>query len=148
MNVRPARVTDAKTIAHLTQGLCEHHGDTSSLTAETIASLIDQAGFLTFATCGDPVVGYVAYYRVTQLHAQEFGLYVHHLYVEPDARGQGIGQKLMTYVEQQALAGGMTYVQVSADPDNQMASAYLSMDYEESPPNTARRFLKNLKSHP
>ena len=53
------------------------------------------------------------------------------LYVRPDARRQGVGQALLTAVEERCRARGISYVEVQTD--DEAAPFYAALGYEPEP---------------
>jgi diamine N-acetyltransferase len=69
---------------------------------------------------------------------------LHHLYVQKDLRGQGIGRALVRAAEAVADALGARSLSVSSMPENDMAGqVYLAMGFRESG-SQMRRFRRDF----
>jgi len=69
---------------------------------------------------------------------------LHHLYVQKDLRGQGVGRALVEAANDVARGLGARFLTVATMPDNPAAGlAYLACGFREEPVS-ARRFVRPL----
>lgn len=98
----------------------------SSLAQEHLAT--QSGGEVIFATAwaGDEPLGW----GMLDLRESDLQPELSHLWVFPEARRQGVGRALTTWLEQRAAEEGYTEVFLLVDPDNSKAiPLYLDLDY-------------------
>jgi GNAT superfamily N-acetyltransferase len=146
--IRKASPSDLPALLSLVEGLAAHHEDIPRLTAKTLAA--DLFGpvpwfhvFVAEAAGGD-LIGYAALLPLARLYHGERGLDLHHLYVAPEARGQGIGSALLAASEAHGRELGCSYLIIGTHADNSAAHAFYTAQAYRPIPNPAKRFLKNL----
>lgn len=142
--IRPALPGDLPAIADMIAALVLHHGDTSSITPNTLSR--DVFGnpawlkILVAQNSSGALAGYAALQPRYRLQFGQRGLDLHHLFVQPDHRGQGLGKRLINASLAMAHGMGCQALTVGTDPDNGPAKAmYTHMGFN-SVPLTGNRF--------
>lgn len=106
-DIRPARASDADALFELARLFPTPTPPTrSQFDAGLAARLHDSAAITLVASVADRLAGYVAGYWHATFYAGGPVAWVDELFVEPSARGRGIGQRLMAAFEGQARASG------------------------------------------
>jgi len=131
--------------------LTKHHGDEARLTPENLAR--DFFGPVAWyhglvALRGPDVVGYAATLPLGRLGYGERGLELHHLFVDPTARHQGVGRQLVRAVETLGRNLGCTYVMIGTHPDNHAAQGYYQHLGYAPHASLAKRFSKRMDIAP
>ncbi|MCY1127638.1 GNAT family N-acetyltransferase [Frigidibacter sp. RF13] len=147
--VRPIRVTDIVTVVAMIRALAAHHGDTAAVTAETlIRDSLDDPPWCRILVAGAPdgPVGYAAFLPLHLLQYSRRGLDMHHLYVEPDWRGRGVGARLVDAGIGLARLVGCSYLSVGTAPGNDPAEAFYLKRGFEARPVTGGRFRLSLEA--
>ncbi len=117
--------------------LASHHGDTASASAEQLVR--DAFGerpwiYVLVAELAGRICGYAALCGLIQLQFGARGLDMHHLFVEADLRGRGLGVALIKGATMKARALDCQYLSVGTHPDNLDAQAfYLAQGFERRP---------------
>lgn len=145
IHVREFRMTDAPDVVRMMRGLALHHGQTSKLHEDFLRDAANmtpilvarggkserQIGFLTFA----PEVFLeqnAAYYRLTRL------------YVDKEARDQGVARALVRAVAQRAMKRKITGLSLSFRRANEGLEGFyqkLGFDINLDHPTTAQAWL-------
>lgn len=127
--------------------LAEHHGDRPMVTAQDVRrDVLGSDSWLTIFVARavrQELVGYGAVYPIAQLQFGVRGLELHHLYVTPARRGEGIGRRLIAKSVDHARQNGCAYVAVGTDPDNHQAGkVYLAAGFAKRPEVGPRYVLR------
>ncbi|WP_417675802.1 GNAT family N-acetyltransferase [Pseudodonghicola sp.] len=125
--IRAAEPADTPAILRMAGRLAAHHGDDCGLTADHIARDVfapEPLICLLVAEAQTGLIGYAGLFGIAQFHFGRRGLELHHLFVEAEGRGQGVGQALIRASLTAAQGQGCSYVMVGTDPDNLAAQAF------------------------
>lgn len=133
--IRPARWTDSKQLFAMVNQLAAHHGDTPRASLEQMR--MDLFGSTPWAMAlvaprGEELVGYVMLFRLYRAQFGERGMNLHHLFVAPSARGQGLGRALVAAAAQAARSAACSFLVVGTQGDNRPATN-LYRDFGFSP---------------
>ena len=121
VDIRAMTVDDLSEVVEMAQGLAAHHGDTATLTLETLArDALGPAPWITvlMAQSGDAVAGYAALCPLAQMQFGVRGMDMHHLFVRDAFRGQGVGTALIRASVSEAKSQNCRYLMVGTHPDN------------------------------
>lgn len=144
--IRPVAPGDMPALAALVAGLGAHHGDSVAPDQGALArDVLGPAPWLRVlvAESGGALVGYAALCPRAQLQFGVRGIDIHHLYVAPDARGWGLGRRLIDACLDLATTLGCGFVTVDAAPENRSAQAvYTACGFERFDPDAARFRLR------
>lgn len=143
--IRRACPGDAAALLAMVEGLAAHHGDTATLTAETLARDVftDPPWVRVFVADADRLVGYAALVPLAKFQAGERGMDIHHLFVDPERRGQRIGRALVDAAIAEAQALGCRSITIGTHADNHDAQArYLAMGFQPAIPPGPRFRLR------
>lgn len=130
IDIRPVVDTDLPHILKMVHALAVHHGDPvvvtlGDLKRDFFGSHPWVHGLIAVGQ------GYAALCPLAQVQYGVRGMDVHHLYVEPEARGHGVGRALMDAAQRYAQGLGCRYLTVGTHPDNDAAQAmYRAIGYE------------------
>ena len=122
--IRPAGRKDATRLLEMIAALAAHHGDTATVTARTLERDLFGPSACSAALVADRagrLMGYALLAPSLHLH---FGLRIlelHHLFVDPDHRGDGIGRLLVAASVAEARRQDCERVHVSTHSDNRRA---------------------------
>jgi GNAT superfamily N-acetyltransferase len=149
--VRPAAPADADALVGLIrQFSLEEGGRQSPLAAAELVALTCASPprfFAQVAELGDALVGYAAYFPSYDTDHAAKGFYLQDLYVQPPARGQGIGRALMAAVARACLAEGGQYLFWNALQSNQAGRAfYRHLGAREEPVVTLSLLAEPLRT--
>ena len=138
LSIRPAKAGDLPQVLEMIRALAAHHGDCATLTHQTLERdvLCDTPWItvLVAETLGG-MLGYAALCPLVQLQFGLRGMDMHHLYVVPEVRGQGIGSALIHASIAQAGRKGCRYMTVGTNPENTIAAeVYRAAGFEALPP--------------
>ena len=151
VQIRALEQSDLTALLAMVAALTKHHGDKARLTPESLAR--DFFGPVAWyhglvAVRGPDVVGYAATLPLGRLGYGERGLELHHLFVEPTARHQGVGRQLVLAVETMGRNLGCTYVKIGTHPDNDAAQGYYQHLGYAPHASLAKRFSKRMDIAP
>ncbi|WP_420011083.1 N-acetyltransferase family protein [Tateyamaria sp.] len=128
MKIRPLIPADLNDLQRMINGLAAHHGDVAlPLGPEMLENLVSVTPWFTVLVAEVPdgkVTGYAAMLPTGQLQFGRLGIDIHHLFVEPEARGSGTGRALVQACIRHAKAQGCTYVSVGTHPDNRIVHRF------------------------
>ncbi len=134
VTIRHAQPRDLQHLLKMIQALAYFHGDLPKLTLQTLEkTLFSPAPAMSalVAESDDKLVGYATLYPLFQLHFGILGRELHHMFVEADIRGQGIGRALIEASIADAKSYGCSYLSVGTHPDNIAAQdMYLAKGFE------------------
>ena len=151
VTIRPLRGQDLKAIVCLIEGLALFHDDVARIDPDTLArdALSDDPWLrVIVAEREDALVGYAALLRTAQLQFGARGMDLHHIFVVPNARRQGVGQALLTEARAIARAEHCTYLTVGTDPINDRAAAFYQRNGMTRRPQQGPRFIARLDQPP
>lgn len=138
LNIRPLIPADLTEVLEMVQALAAHHGDTATLTLETLTrDALGDAPWLRFlvAEQGRRLIGYAALCPMAQLQFGARGMDMHHLFVAHDQRGTGVGRALIAETLSVCRALGCVAVTVGTDPKNVAAArVYQTAGFKPVPP--------------
>lgn len=144
--IRPVAPGDLPALVALVTALGAHHGDTVEPDPGALArDVLGPTPWLRVlvAEAGGTLAGYAALCPRAQLQFGLRGIDIHHLYVVPDARGWGLGRKLIEASLELATMLGCGYVTVDAAPENRAAqAAYEACGFQRFHPEAARFRLR------
>lgn len=124
--IRVATPEDAEAIAAMTRALSDHTGDTDihKGTGDDLRAAFAHVRAL-IADTGSTAVGMVLFFPYYSTIRGEMGLYVQDLYVDPSARGAGLGRRLLADAAKAAQAEwNARFLILSAARDNEAALAF------------------------
>jgi len=146
--IRPVRAADAFGLLQMVRALAAHHGDVAQLGLDRLMQDVigPKRHFdVLVAEQGGALVGYAALQAIGRLQDGARGADLHHLYVAPDQRGQGVGRLLLDAAQQAATRQGATYLRVSAHVENVDAQGfYRATGWVERPVSEAVVFGRAL----
>lgn len=126
IEIRPAVATDAAAIATLLRALADSLGVADE--CHTSTQSLHRYGFgpdalfqSLLAWQEGQAVGLALYFREFSSWLCEPGVYLQDLYVAPTLRGSGLGRRLVTAVQAEVAALGVTYMRLSAHATNSEA---------------------------
>jgi ribosomal protein S18 acetylase RimI-like enzyme len=141
---RPAAPADLPDLVRMIRALAAHHGDASGIDEASLAGLaFGPHPAVTLLVAGEPghLRGYAALVPLLRLQFGQRGADLHHLWVEPQHRRQGIGKALIAQACATAQAGGAAYLTVGTHPDNHQAQAlYPRLGFQPASPHGPRFF--------
>ena len=99
IELRDVAKTDAPRLLSMVRALADHHGDVPEVSSEALER--DIFGeipwvYVVVSEVEGEIVGYAALAPLAQLHAGVRGIDMHHLFVEKEFRGIGIGRRLIS----------------------------------------------------
>ena len=146
ITIHPATKPDLPTILSMVHALAAHHEDTPDLSLRTlkrdILGIPPWATTLIAKTQAHPI-GYVTLCPLIQLQWGARGMDMHHLFVQPDWRGQGVATRLINAAIKTAAGMGCTYMTVGTHPDNHSAQQlYLNARFSPLPDRGPRFSIK------
>jgi len=129
LEIRPARAEDAPALHALMRALARHEGADAALRIDLPALRRDGFGpqprfHALLAEVAGSVVGYVSYAIVYSIWAGSTIIAIDDLYVEPNHRSCGAGQRLMEEVRATCIRDGHGYVRWTVERDNPRAIAF------------------------
>lgn len=136
--IRPAGPEDLSTVLDMISQLADYHGDIATVSSEELAR--DSLGArpwvrILLAEEQGEVLGYVALTPWAQMQFGVRGMDMHHLFVVPHARAQGVGRALITASGRLAQRAGCHYLSVGTHPDNRLAQdIYRGMGFDALDP--------------
>lgn len=138
LTIRPATRRDLAAIARMIAALAAHHGDVVAVDADLLCrDALGPGRWIDVLVARTPsgVVGYAMTHRWYRGTAGQRGLELHHLYVEADHRGAGVGRRLIETVIARARAQHCSFVSIGTAPGNTAAQAiYRHLGFDASPP--------------
>ncbi|EAR51212.1 hypothetical protein OG2516_14396 [Oceanicola granulosus HTCC2516] len=143
LRVRPFAYADLPELDRMVHALAAHHGDAAGHSRDKLFADVTGAEpplrVLIAEFEGRPR-GYAALSVLLRLHCARHGMELHHLYVDAEARGQGVGRALLQASVVLARDAGASQLVVATHPDNPEAQAYYPAAGFELWPSRAPRF--------
>lgn len=137
LTLRRVEARDLPALLEMVRALALHHGDPPECTEAALArDVLGPAPWLQVLVAQrDGLEGYAAMCPLAQLQYGVRGMDMHHLFVVPYARGQGVGRALIDGAVKLARGQGCRYVTVGTHPDNRPAAAvYRAAGFDDLPP--------------
>jgi ribosomal protein S18 acetylase RimI-like enzyme len=149
ISIRSVTHGELPRLLEMIHALAAHHGDTATLTLDELRRDVRGASpwfKVLVAARREEFVGYAAMSRLGQLQFARRGMDLHHLYVEPEHRQQGIGRALMQAAVRTAKDSNCSYITLGAAPHNTEAQQiYLNFGFADVA-SGGRRFRLELGS--
>lgn len=147
VTLRVAKPRDLPELLEMIAALAAHHGDAARITPEHLER--DLFGALPWITAlvaeaGGRLIGYAILVPLYRANEGRRGMELHHLYVEPESRGTGIGRHLVAKAREQAKLSGCAYLSVSAATGNFQAHRFYESEQFTPGPVTGMRYLQAL----
>lgn len=120
-STRPARPDDIPHLCEMITALAAFHGDTARISPEKLQqNLFTTPPWISVIVAQDEIalLGYAALYPQFQLQFATRSMDMHHLFVAPSHRGQGVGKALINAAIDHAKSNGCTSLCVGTHPDN------------------------------
>lgn len=145
--IRPLAAHDLPGLKPLVMALAEHHGDVPRVSEENLERDFLSTPPWLYGLVAEHdlrLVAYAALCPKAQLHFGERGMDIHHLYIRPQWRGQGLGRRMIEGCVQKAVTLHCDYVTVSTTADNKAAQgAYRACGFVQlSDPTRFRRAIR------
>ena len=132
---RSAARSDVEQILSMVQALAHHHGDIPNVSTKSLERDIFGETPWIYALVAEVdgiAVGYAALCPMIKLEVGERGIDMHHLFVEAEFRGSGIGRRLINASMAKARELNCESMTVGTHPDNANAQAvYLACGFEQ-----------------
>lgn len=130
VDIRHATAADATVIAKMLAHLADDLGDTDVFC--TTSEIISQHGFgkqvmfhVVIAELRGEAVGFALYFAHFSTTKGRPGVYVQDLWIDPERRGSGVGQQLLTAVtSHSAKTWAAEYIKLSVHADNPRAKQF------------------------
>lgn len=135
--IRPMRREDADAVVEMINALAAHHGDAASVTRDGL--LRDAFGQIPWIKVlvlesDSGLIGYCVLHPLYKAQTATRALELQHLFVRPEWRGKGMGQRLIDGALEAARSSGCAYVSVGTTDENLAAqSFYLHLGFEAKP---------------
>lgn len=137
ITTRRAQASDLPEILKMIHALAAHHDDVSTLTLAALRrDVLGDAPWMAVlvAEGGAGLLGYAALCPLAQLQFGVRGMDIHHLFVQPKARGQGVAKQLVTDSISHSKAMGCRYIMVGTHPENTKAQKmYHAIGFSAAP---------------
>jgi GNAT superfamily N-acetyltransferase len=145
--VRKAVLDDIPRLLVMVHKLAQHHGDVATVSAEQLQR--DMFGEHLWvrgliATAAEKPIGYAIMCPLVQIQFGARGMDMHHLFVESEWRGKGVGHLLTVACLQEAKELGCKYMAVGTHPDNIAAQNFYSAQGFEHVSKFGPRYRKSL----
>ncbi|MFK7835233.1 MAG: N-acetyltransferase family protein [Sulfitobacter sp.] len=145
-HVRLIRALDVEAVLEMIRSLARHHGDKPMITLDNLRR--DALGpnpwvSVLVAEQQDRLTGYSVLCPLVQMQFGVRGMDMHHLFVQPDVRGQGVGRALIEASLATSRLMGCRYMTVGTHPENGAAAdVYRAAGFEPLPPPGPRFRIK------
>jgi GNAT superfamily N-acetyltransferase len=137
---------DLPDLFEMIKSLAAHHDDAPLLSLATLErDVLGSTPWLTVivATDANELRGYAALTPTAQLQFGVRGMDMHHRFVTPDHRGQGVGRALIAASIAYAKSGHCRFMTVGTHPDNHAAQdVYRAFGFVQRPSGGPRFSLK------
>ncbi len=136
--IRRALPGDLPGLVDMITALAAHHDDTSPVTPATLSRDLFSnpawAQVLVAERQDGQLAGYASLLPRYRMQFGQKGLDLHHLFVRPEWRGQGLGKRLIKACLAVGEELGCTAMTVGTDPENETAQdIYLHLGFRPSP---------------
>jgi ribosomal protein S18 acetylase RimI-like enzyme len=145
--VRKAVSQDIPRLLVMVHKLAQHHGDAATVSAEQLRrDMFGDSPWVRglIATAAEMPIGYAIMCPLVQLHFGARGMDMHHLFVETEWRGKGVGRLLTMACLEEAKELGCQYMAVGTHPDNFAAQNFYSAQGFEQVSKFGARYRKSL----
>lgn len=142
--IRPADLSDAPELRRMIHALAAHHKDRATISlAEIYRDLFTEHSWARalVAAQGARLVGYAILVPKWRGTSGERALDLHHLFVDPSARGQRVGTRLIAAARARAREMGAGQLIVGTAPDNHAAQAFYQSLGMDQMPNPGPRYV-------
>lgn len=142
--IRPADLSDAAGLHKMIQSLAHHHGDVASVSLAQLHRDLFVAPSWAKAFVADQDGQLVGYAIIQPLWRAQTGSRIvdlHHLYVDPDFRGVGIGTRLIKTAQSQARTLGASQLTVGTMPTNLAAQKFYQNLGMQAVPRSGPRYV-------
>lgn len=143
---RLANADDLPSVSKMVAALADYNGDTSTLTLGTLRrdTLGDRPWIrVIVAEKGTEILGYAALCPLAQLQFGVRGMDIHHLFIVPHMRGQGVGAQLIKASIEHSKELGCRYITIGTQPENLPAQqVYLKAGFTPLPAPGPRYRMK------
>lgn len=146
-SVRRAEAGDMPGLLRLVRRLAAHHGDEATTGVEQLERDLlgpDPWAIGLVADVDGMLAGYAILYRLYRAQSGERGMDLHHLYIEPEQRGAGLGRLLIHEATGVAERAGCSYMTVKAEADNRPAQRFYRSNGFAPSPYSGNRFRLTL----
>lgn len=147
VTIRAARQGDLESLCAMITALAAHHGDAATPTVAALSNdLFGARPWVTalVAEAGGRLIGYAMLTPLYRANETARGMDLHHLYVDPDHRGTGIGRHLLARAREEAVRAGCAYLSVGAATGNVRAHRFYESEHFTPRPVTGMRYLARL----
>lgn len=144
MELRPATPADTDTVYALICELKQAEFNRQAFNAGFAANLADSHLHYQLAILNDEVVGMIGLHMQFHLHHVDWVGEIQELVVMPQARGHGVGSKLLAWAEEQARLAGAELTELSTS--KKRLDAHRFYEREGYQP-THVRFTKPVEKH-
>jgi len=127
--IRPAEPGDVAQLCDMIHALARHHGDVPTVRLQELhRDLFADRAWSRALVVEEPgqaeLLGYALLIPKWQAQTARRGMDLHHLFVRPDHRGQGLGTRLVAAAEAAARVEGARVLSVGTHPMNDQAHAF------------------------
>jgi len=135
VELRDAIKTDIPRLLSMVRSLAIHHDDVPEINIEALErDFFGETpwGYMIVSEFEGEAVGYAALCPLMKLQTGARGIDLHHLFVEKEFRGTGVGRQLIKASMQKSRELFCAYMIVSTHPENVSAQAvYLACGFDE-----------------
>ena len=127
VHIRAARTADVSALLLMIAHLAAHHGDTATTTVEALQEDVFASPPWVSVLVAEGDTGLVGYAILCPLYRAQYGqrgIDLHHLFVIPEKRREGVGRSLIEAAIAQARSSRCDHLVIGATPDNLRAQAY------------------------
>ncbi len=147
VRIRTVRREDLDVLTAMVSELAAHHGDSAHIAPDVLErDLFGPQPWIRalIAESGREAIGYTILAPVYRANEGARGLDIHHLYVRPTFRHQGIGQNLVAIARDEARRLGCSFMTVGAATGNFKAHRFYETLSFTPRPVTGMRYSQSL----